>query len=304
LKKLPIVILIFFTIPVFSQDYNWWNQKHNWDGITHWSNYMIVSPAFLGPNALPVPETNDGSLPGKASLELSVEEHYSKGDDTKDIFTKLYLPLFSDRVGLNLSMVPVEFYKMDTLTRDRRIVRDYKPEGHSFGDVYVGTFIQLVKNRKYLPDIMISANIRTASGGNLSAARFTDSPGYFFDASFGKDFLFNNPHLKSIRPFALLGFYVWQTNREDYFQDDAILYGAGFNLQFQKMDIVNSLGGYNGYIGFGDKPMVYTFTLKSKNESLFNYKIVFQQGIRDYMYTTIKVGCEIDLNTLKQRIIR
>lgn len=299
MKRLLIIAFILYVIPVSSQDYNWWNRKHNWDGVTHWSKYMIISPAFLGPNALPVPDVNDGSLPGKASLEVSVEGHFSRGDKTKDMFTKLYFPLFSERVGLKLSIVPIEFYEMDTITRDLRKVRDYKAEGISFGDVYVGTYIQLVKNNDHFPDILLSANLRTASGGNLSAARFTDSPGYFFDVSVGKDFRLDNPVFKSVRPFALAGFYVWQTNRDDYFQDDAILYGAGFNLQIGEMELTNSFGGYYGYIGNGDKPAVYRFLLKSGRDSLFNYKFMFQQGTRDMKYSSFRIGFEIDLNKLR-----
>ena len=301
MKKLLFFLLILYSIQSYSQvDYNWWNRKNNWDGVSRWSSYLIFSPAFMGPNALPVPECNDGSVQGNASLEFSLEGHYSKGDDTKDIYTRIFLPLFSDRVGLNLSMVPIEFYKIDTITRDLRRSREYDGKGTSFGDVYVSTFIQLVKNRNYLPDVLISFNLKTASGGNVSAARYTDSPGYYFDVSFGKDISLNNSLIKSVRPFVLGGLYIWQTNREDYFQDDAILYGAGFNLLFAKIELKNYFGGYYGYIGNGDRPAVYRLTLRSRTKSPFNYKISFQQGINDYMYSSLRLGFEINFNYNKK----
>lgn len=276
----------------------WWNTKHNWDGVTHWSRYIIISPAYLGPNALPVPETKDGSLPAKSSLEVSVENYFSPGDNTQNLFSNLYLPLFSEKVGLNISMVPVEHFKMDTITRDIRRVRDFDGEGFSSGDFYIGTYIQVLKDYERWPDIMVSLNLKTASGGKLSAARFTDSPGYFFDLSVGKEFRFYDSFIKSVRPYGMAGFYAWQTNREDYYQNDAILYGIGYNLLFKKLELQNSLEGYWGYIGNGDRPVVVSVTLQSKNDSAINFKVSFQHGMMDNLYNLLSAGFEIELRPI------
>ena len=100
-----------------AQDYSWWNQKHNWDGYTHWTSYLIFSPGFMGPNALPVPEVRKGITDQRAYLELDVDGHFSQGDQTGNLFTQLYVPLFSNRAGLEISYYPLEVYKTDTLTR-------------------------------------------------------------------------------------------------------------------------------------------------------------------------------------------
>ncbi len=302
MKKLTFPLFLFISILCYPQDYNWWNVKHNWDGITNWSKYIIISPALMGPNALPVPNSKDGSLSHKTTLEVSLDNHFSHGDFTNNLYTELYMPLFSDRVGLNISIVPIEYYKIDTITRDLRRVRDVGGEGISGGDFYIGTFIQIVKNKERFPDVLLTINLKTASGDNLSSARFTDSPGYFLDLSFGKEINVNQSIIKSVRPYAIVGFYAWQTNRDDYFQNDALLFGIGFNLLFENLELKNYLGGYAGYIGNGDKPIVYRIALRSNHESILNYKIMFQYGIRDFMYASLRVGCEIDLGIIKQRI--
>ena len=301
MKKLFLLISLLCHFIGHSQSYEWWNAKHNWDGVTHWSKYIILSPAYLGPNALPVQECRDGQTTKNVEFDMSFDIHFSTGDFTSNLFMKLYIPLFSDRVGLQLSMVPVEYYKMDTLTRDIRRVRDEIPEGYSVGDLHIGTFIQIVKDHEKLPDVMLTINIKTASGGKLGAARYTDSPGYYFDVSIGKDFTLSKSFLNSIRPYIQLGFYVWQTNLDGYYQNDAFLYGLGIKLKTHNLEINNYLGGYIGYIDNGDKPMIYRLILETIKFPVLNYKIMFQQGLNDFEYSTFRVGFKINFTSLIER---
>jgi hypothetical protein len=259
---------------------------------------MIFSPGFMGPNALPVPDSKDGLLPEYSYLEISYENHFNKGDFTRDLYTQFYFPLFSKKAGLTLSYVPIEHYKMDSTTRDLRRSRDFDGKGKSYGDIYVSTYIQFIKDMEKLPDILVTVNIKTASGTNLEAARNTDAPGYFFDCSMGKDFKLKNSFIKSIRPHGMLGFYAWQTNRGDYFQNDAIVYGVGLNLKFSKFELNNSLDGYSGYINNGDRPVVFRSALKTQFKSIINCKILFQHGIRDFPYNTIRAGFEVNFNKI------
>jgi len=201
----------------------------------------------------------------------------------------------SGRVGLDISMVPVEYYKLDTITRDIRKMRDRDAKGFSFGDIYIGTYIQILKDHEKYPDVLMTINLKTASGTNLSAARFIDAPGYFFDLSCGKDIKFDHPFFKSLKPYTMLGFYVWQFAIDGRHQNDAFLFGLGLDLQIADFILTNSYGGYVGYIGNGDKPVVYRFTFKSNYDSKFNYKFRFQQGIHDFNYSTFSVGCTLDL---------
>ncbi len=289
----PALLLTGFS--AFSQDYTWWNNKHNWDGKTSWSRYIVLSPKFLGPNALPVPEIKNGSLSNMASFKMAYDNHFIKGETTHNGFFELYVPIQKDKISINVNIVPIEYYVMDTTIRDLRKSRDLDGKGFALGDLYFSTLIQILKDKKNLPDILLTVNLKTASGSNLEAARYTDTPGYFFDLSFGKKINRNGTFLKAIQPYAMTGFYVWQTRRDDYHQNDAFHFGLGLDMQFSKIELRNAVGGYFGYISNGDKPIVYRSSIISKFNSLFNYELRFQQGFRDFRYTSIRLGCFVNL---------
>lgn len=287
-------------IKAFGQDeYQWWNIKHNWDGYSHWASYMILSPAYLGPNALPVPDLYPASIPSSHSFEIGTEGHYSKGDQTANLYTAYTLPLFSDRASLQISYRPVEIYQTDTLTRDRRISRQKDPSGYSLGDVYLSTYIQAIKQHAFLPDLMLSVNLRTASGTNLYAARYTDTPGYWMDATIGKSWKLKTESFSQIRIYGKIGFYAYQTYHVKFFQDDAFLYGLGIQSILGKFSLQNQLTGYSGYMKNGDRPMVYRLLLESKigkNNSLI---LIFQQGIRDFNFSSVRLSARIGLNEIE-----
>ena len=285
-----MIIAIGLRFIGFSQDYAWWNEANNWDGQTHWHEYLTISPAYLGPNALPIPDIHTGQIPTETYLKLAVEKHWSDGDETENLFADVFVQLFNERVGLRLYMVPIEHYEYDAETRDDRSSRDFDGTGIAVGDVYVSTLVQLIKENQYFPDVLLSLNLKTASGNKLSAARFTDTPAYFFDLSMGKEFtVFDNPNF-SLRPYLLAGFYVWQTFDDRYYQNDAFLYGVGIDMCAAKINISNAFGAYSGYIGNGDNPSVYRLKLASKFDSKFNGALCFQQGFRDNYYRSIRLS--------------
>lgn len=283
------ILLSSSCIGLFAQDegYSWWNNKHNWDGVTNWMYYLKYAPKYFGPNALPVSEIRNALIEDRISLETRADLHFSKGDNTQNLFFKLKYPFWEGRLALEIYAVPVEFYKMDTLTRDERISRDRDGEGYAVGDLYFGTLIQIVKGHKTWPDLLLGITLRTASGGNLGGARYTDAPGYYFDLSAGKTF-FSDKKV-SLRPYAMLGFYVWQTNRDDWRQNDALLYGLGLSLFNQKFECNAKYGGYKGYIGNGDAPMVFRANVIYKLPKT-HFKLAFQQGLQDFDYSTISLG--------------
>ena len=306
LKKFIKGILLFLLsvqyLSGFSQnDYTWWDNKNNWIRGTHWHEYINISPGFMGPNALPVPTIQNGVLSKKSTFKFAVEKHSSKGDETENVYTELYLPLYSDKVGFSIYGVPAEHYKMDTLTRDIRSSRDYDGEGYAFGDVYFSTYIQLLEEHAKLPDILLTVNVKTASGGGLDAARFTDAPAYFFDLSFGKTYDLNGAIIQSIRPHAMFGFFAWQTYEDNRRQNDAPVWGFGVDLHSKKLAFINSFGGYDGYLATGDKSFVYRSTLKSKLESVVNYELRFQQGFYDFEYTSFRIGCSLNIDRIKEQ---
>ncbi len=296
MRTFSLTALILLCLNVFPQDYSWWNEAHNWDGYTHWTDYMIVSPAYMGPNALPVPESGRGMMPGKTRFEFAIDNHFSKGDITNNLFTELFIPLAPDRAGIKIAIVPVEYYRMDSITNIQRMSRNKDGKGFSVGDLYFSTYIQLIKNHEKLPDIMLTVGLKTASGSDFDAARFTDTPAYYFDLSFGRKINLNSDILKSVRPHAMVGFYVWQTHQDTYYQNDAFLYGLGIDLEFQKIEFRNTISGYIGYIGNGDKPVIYRASLANRLKPGLNYELGFQQGLNDFAYTSLRLAVIFNFN--------
>jgi hypothetical protein len=297
-----ICIILFNTLnPILrGQDYSWWNEKHNWDGVTHWSRYIIISPSYLGPNALPVPRVNTGTITNDPSWEFGADGHYNPGDKTINLATLFTIPLAQNRVALDIDWIPGEYYRMDTLTRDIRRARDYDGKGFSTGNLVIGTYIQLLKDRDRLPDMMLGINLKTATGSNLGAARHTDSPGYYFDLSFGKKFPAERSRIDHIHLYSMVGLYVYQTHYNKNYQNDAFLFGAGINLEFQKIIVEYNLGGYIGYIGDGDKPVVYRLALKTNRDKTWNFKFHYQQGIHDFDYSTFRLSALVNFSTRKE----
>ena len=260
----------------------------------------IIAPSTLGPNALPIPEIKSGKISENFNLKIAYENHTSKGDNTQNAFVELYIPVVSNKVALVLSVVPAEYYTLDNETVEIRNITTGTASGNAGGDIYVGTHIQVVKDKKNLPDILLSIDLKTASGTNTESARYTDAPGYIFDLSLGKDIITNASILESIRPFAMVGFYVYQTNRTDFRQNDAILYGAGVNLNFKKFRITSSYGGYKGYIDDGDKPNVLRSTLRTRFNSTINYEVRIGKGFNSNFYDAVRLGVNINLNFIKK----
>jgi hypothetical protein len=284
---LLIIFLISGSALGQDDDHQWWNNKHNWDGVTAWVYYLKYSPAYFGPNALPVPEIRDAWINPKASLETRADFHFSKGDNTQNLFLKFKYPILDCKVALEIFVVPIEFYSMDTITRDERVSRDKDGKGYAFGDIYIATLVQILKDKKGWPDLLLGITLRTASGNNVGGARFTDMPGYYFDLSAGKSY--NVGENIKLRPYIMLGFYVWQTNNDRWLQNDAFLYGIGASLYNDRFETNMKFGGYVGYIGDGDKPMVLRANAIYKRPRT-HYKLSFQQGLNDFKYSTISAG--------------
>lgn len=283
-------------------DATWWNETHHWDGITSWTQYIIYSPYYMGPNALPVPFSQKGSVKDQFELRMDFESHFSEGDKTQDIFLDCYIPLLKNKIALEFYGIPFENYKMDEPTVIERRARNRSGEGFAAGDLYFSTIIQVIRNQR-IPDVALRMACKTASGSKLSDARFTDAPGYFFDLSLGKDFLFADKFINKIRLHGMIGFYSWQMNLPENRQNDAILYGAGLDIQFSGFSLNNSLDGYAGYFGsepvivgdkedpvaFRDRPVIYRLDLMKQAEH-FDFGLGYQLGLNDFIYQTFKVS--------------
>lgn len=301
LKVHPFIFLILLPVIAFSQDdYRWWNEKHNWDGKTHWSSYMILSPGYMGPNALPVPDFHNALIYPESFLEAGGDAHISQGDKTYNIFSRLHYVIPSKVFAFEVYIVPVEYFKMTEETRDERFARGYSGEGAAGGDFYFSSKLQILRSHKTIPDILMNMSIKTASGTGLANARFTDGMGYYFDFSLGKTFKLTNR--STIRPFLLAGFYAWQVNRTDNRQDDALIYGGGCDIGFNNFTITNSAGGYSGYLDTRDKPLVYRFKILYEKRD-WNFLFQFQQGLRDFEYSSFRVGMQYKFDKVLEKVL-
>ncbi len=311
-KKIAVFALfIILAGHVCSQDdATWWNEVHNWDGVTSWTNYLITSPYYFGPNALPVPYSQKGQVKDRSEFKVEMDSHFSKGDKTQNLFMDLYIPLVRNKFAIDFYGVPVEHYKMNEATVIERRARNRKGSGYSAGDFYFSTIIQLIRNKK-IPDIALRMACRTASGSGLSEARYTDAPGYFFDLSFGKDLVFNQKPDHKIRFYGMLGFYSWQMNIPNNRQNDALLFGAGMDFLINSWKIITTVDGYSGYIGhgkmiivdesdpvsFNDRPAVYRLELVKEFKKL-DFSIGYQIGVHDFIYQTLSLSILVHFQQL------
>ena len=60
------------------------------------------APAWFGPNANPVPEFTDGRIPAKTTVSLMGDYYFGYGDETKNGYFKIEIPLVSERVSFKI----------------------------------------------------------------------------------------------------------------------------------------------------------------------------------------------------------
>ena len=268
-------------------DYTWWNELHGWqEGDPGWRNWMRITPGYLGANALPVPDVKRGYNNFDSEFEISASGHFLKGDPTQDISARLFVPFAQSKIAVELYGVVFEHFSFSEQIRNERYSRIEDGKGFAFGDLYFSTLIQLSRNRKF-PNTLLRMAGKTASGNQLEGARFTDSPGYFFDLSFSKDL--GKKETGIFRPFGLIGFYSWQTNDELNLQNDAYLYALGADYEKNGLILSSSLSGYSGYKNERDKPMQLNFELRRDFEEKA-FRIQYINGLRDWEYKTIRIS--------------
>lgn len=295
MKYLLLLVYFFCISAIHTQDYGWWEDIHQYDGITPWEYYMIYSPEHMGPNALPVPQVNRGIIENAPWLEAGLAFHAGRDDQTKNLWLSTLFPI-GKQVNFSMNYIPVEHYQMSADIRDYNVSRDYDGEGFAHGDVYIATHIQLIKEKQNLPDLMLSVGIKTASGDMLKAARYTDTPGYYFDLSFGKEISLLRSSKYTFRIYGMGGFYAWQIYHRKYRQNDAFLFGGGFDFSTQRVLVRSQIGGYAGYIDNGDKAVVIRLSLEGTKDKTISYKIFFQHGLNDFPFTTAQVSGLLNLD--------
>ncbi len=285
-----IAIFIFLcALPAMAQrDYGPWTFEECTRVEARWQKCYITTPRFMGPNALPVPPLKKGFVKEKAELEILSENHFSPGDQTYGLNFRIYLPLLPRWVAVEAYGVALEYFKVSQPQAEQRAIVpwNYQAQGTSVGDLYLGTIVQVLRHEKRKINLALSFNLKTASGSNLENARFTDSPGYFLDASLGKTYAWKGSIFSQLRLSGMLGFYAWQTYSDSFPQDDAGVYGFGLDLMGGNFQIQQAIRGYVGYLQ-GDSPLLYQLDLLWTRPKL-DYRLGYQRGNRDFPFHTLR----------------
>ncbi len=279
-----------------------------------------IAPAYFGPNALPVPDMLDGRTQNKLRIELAADGYFGyQKDQTADLFARIYVPLWTPRVNLTVWMPVMEWYRM-TPERQRtcRLQDTTQIAGHEAGDVYISTDIQVLKARKYTPDIAFRAAFKTASGGSFDKARYFDNCAYWFDLAVGKSLYFGKSTNQSsngqssnqlsngqssnsqfeLRLAGSLGFLCWQTDNGR--QNDALMYGIQLLAKYEYLSLRATWGGYMGWEKDGDRPMTLKLCLAGHVKG-FEPFVAYQYGIKDYPFHQIRLGLAYHINILPKK---
>lgn len=274
-----------------AQTMDWWANNVGWDGVTSWKRYLIYSPAFMGPNAIPVPEMGRTSIDSVSAIGVTGNFHFRKGDPTQNIKLIGNFCIVKNIISADITYIPIEWFQTSHAVKtERKVYYMAYNEKHEGGDVYLNLNLRIFEKWKEHVQMMLRLGYRFPSGSVTGAARYTDAPGYFFDLTAAKPLSPGGPW----KLLGMVGFYVWQTNQDLHFQDDAFLFGAGleYNQKNWRFDL-NSVG-YLGYMSNGDKPIVVRIgaqKIMRRNTAILR----LQQGLHDYKYTSIEAGIKFHL---------
>lgn len=251
-----------------------------------------IAPEYFGPNAFPVPEMSDGRTSARWKAEIYADHFFSTRYDwhedyTTDIFARLTIPLFSPRVNLVIWGPLYEFFHSGSAVNEyRRLAFKEDVDYHTSGDLYVSVDFQPLIQEKHGVDMTVRSVLKSASGDRYEYARYYDSPGYFFDAAFGRGFLLADGDV-TLRVALSGGFLCWQTDNGR--QNDAVMYGALASLTAGRFSFRTQYGGYVGWEQDGDAPM----TLRADVGWAFGDLSVnagYQVGFSDWPFHQIRMG--------------
>jgi len=262
------------------------------------------STAWFGPNANPVPEFTDATIPAKTTISLMGDYYSGQGDHTENGYFKIEFPLVPERVSFKVWSTILEHYQVTHQVSAERNMLDGNTSGTANGDIYFQTRILLLKEKEYIPDFIVNTTLKTASGTNQQFRRYFNTPGYYFDAEIGKSIHTKSSFISEIRGVVDLGFMCWETERQST-QDDAPMYGGKIIIGNEHWKLENSLSGYWGWMhtnvrygsNYGDAPMIYTGKI-SKTCRNINYFAQYEYGIHDFPYQLVRLGVSFPIACL------
>ena len=156
---LVVSCLLAYVSPVKALE--WWEKVE----------YLTYSSRYFGPNAFPIPELVGGSLSSRWEVELRGEYHKTRGDQTKDIFTRLYIPVVKGRVGVNVSWVFQEWYEMSPEVRDERYAVELKSPIVCRGDVIFNFYFQALRSEKWMDIVGLDEDMKERYPSELSGGQ-------------------------------------------------------------------------------------------------------------------------------------
>ncbi|MDR2389435.1 MAG: hypothetical protein LBD89_06600 [Tannerellaceae bacterium] len=251
---------------------------------------LVYSPRYFGPNAFPVPELRSGLSPVHYEAEVRGEYHAYTGDKTRDLFFRLLMPLIRGKAGIEFGFIALEKYKLSPATQSERhaIETECPPNESYHGDVTLSAYYQLFSSERWC-DAMFSLNLKTASGGRLCDARFTDATTYWVEITAGRNLLESPGKRYALRLQAMAGFYCWMTNDLIHRQNDALLYGAGITARLCSFSFSSSLAGFSGYKNNGDQPLLWRNDLRTEYRNNI-LSLRYTHGMQDALYETCSVA--------------
>ncbi|HOI27977.1 MAG TPA: hypothetical protein PLN63_10145 [Paludibacteraceae bacterium] len=247
-----------------------------------------TSPRYFGALAYPVPDLPDSIHKFWGELKYN----YTLGD-AKDYamaaIIEANIPLFSDRVSISC-WFPIQEYWFYTRKRVKecgmRNIKEYY-KGHDYGDAIIHTNIKVFTEKKIRPEFIIRCALKTASTANgFNVHRFYDDGGCFFDGTFNKSY-------KNFTFSLTSGFLCWNTCIDQ--QNDATMYGLRIAYKNPYFVLTTHYGGYAGWQGHGDCPMVIReHLLLHTPKSKFSLGLHFTRGLNDYPYSIFECGIRFD----------
>lgn len=282
---LVLIVLCFYQFPK-AQTFDRWAQVVGWDGVSHWTRYMITQPAFMGPNALPVPRVGNGTVDSNHFIGASLQAHFSPGDHTQNLTLYGNYNLLPGRLSFDVMWVPYERFNMSTaIKEERHVFVQFFNERAAVGEVHFNTQLQLLNRWRRFIHLALRLGYRFPAGSGFGAARNTDAPGYYMDLNFGKPIGSGR-----LRWTGMLGFYAWQLESDRHRQNDAFLFGTGLEWNHRGWRLQSNVAGYLGYLyKSGDKPIV----VRLQAEKTIGRQTLFaglQRGLQDFKYTSGELG--------------
>ena len=280
------IVWSFLACTGFSQTPQEWADHVNWDGVSPYQSYYRLTAAGMGPNALPIPDRHHLFQPARSELGSDMAIILHAGEQT--VCQRMYLQWQpADGVRLRTEIVAWEYF---VTSREVKLERNVFWQGYddrwAGGDFYVEAMFDLPRAWRQNWDAELRVGLKTASGTNLGSARYTDTPGYYFDLALGRKWGTAQQHQIEFSG----GFYAYQTYEQASRQNDCILWGASYSWILD--DWVWTMGGrgYHGYFRDGDQPVVVDLRLDRTWGGHWTSWLRVERGVIDYPFTTLRLG--------------